>query len=353
MKDRSAVMKGSNDQSRRSGRWFIATVAAAVLLSACSGSGSGNDQVSDTKLRKVTVMLDWSPNTNHAGMYLAKAKGFYSDAGLDVTFIQPGATSDPNQAVGAGSVDFGVSASEQLVPARAEGVPVISVAGIIQHNTSSLLSLASSQITAPVDLAGHTYGAYGATFEEALIDRLVSCDGGDPDEVTFTQVGDSDYRQGLTSGYFDAVWVFDAWDVIRLRDIDDLDVDLINFADHLDCIPDWYTPILVANAEKAETDPEFVRSFVEATAKGYAAAMNDPEAAGKALLAEADGLDDELVQRSMEYLATHYAQDPTRWGHQDAAVWDRFVDFLTDNAIIPAGFDTDAAWTNDFLPGSD
>ncbi len=345
-------MNRSTTRPRRTAPTLLALlVAASVVVAACGGGGDGT--AADDELRPVKVMLDWSPNTNHAGMYLADAEGIYADAGLDVTFLQPGATSDPNQAVGAGSVDFGISAGEQLVPARAEGVPVISVAGIIEHNTSSLLSLASTGITGPAGLAGHTYGAYGATFEEALIRQLVACDGGDPDAVEFTQVGDSDYRQGLTSGHFDAVWVFDGWDVIRLRDIDDLDVSTIPFADHLDCIPDWYTPILVANAEVAESDPDFVRAFTEATARGYAAAMADPDTAARALLDGAEGLDPDLVERSMTYLAEHYAEDPDAWGRQDAAVWDRFVTFLEDNDIVAAGVDTDAAWTNAFLPGGD
>lgn len=339
------------DRLGRTGRRILTVAVAVVLVSACGGSGG--EQAGDDQVREVKVMLDWSPNTNHAGMYLAQAEGFYTDAGMDVTFLQPGATSDPNQAVGAGTVDFGISASEQLIPARAEGVPVISVAGIIQHNTSSLLSLESSEIDAPADLAGNTFGAYGATFEEALISQLVACDGGDPDAVTFTQVGDSDYRQGLTSGHFDTVWVFDAWDVIRLRDIDDLDVSLISFSDHLDCIPDWYTPILVANADTAEEDPDFVRDFMGATARGYAAAMADPAAAADALLAGAEGLDPELVERSMDHLAVVYAEDPDAWGRQDAQVWDRFVEFLVDHDIVTADFDTQAAWTNEFLPGQD
>lgn len=342
-------MRTVRSRTRHVARWLIGAVVALVVLGACGGGGGSSTQ--DGELRKVTVMLDWSPNTNHAGMYLARAKGYYADAGLEVTFLQPGATTDPNQAVGAGTVDFGVSASEQLVPARAEGVPVISVAAIIEHNTSSLLSLASSGITEPAGLTGHTYGAYGATFEKALIDQLVACDGGDPGAVTFTQVGDSDYRQGLTSGHFDTVWVFDGWDVIRLRDIDDMDVSTISFADHLDCIPDWYTPILVANSDTADSDPGFVRAFVEATARGYAAVMADPRAAADALEAGAEGLDPDLVERSMDYLSTHYATDPAAWGHQDAGVWDRFVEFLEEHGITPHGFDTDAAWTDEFLPG--
>lgn len=326
-------------------------VVAMALVSACGGSGTSGGKGADR--RAVRVMLDWTPNTNHAGMYLAKAEGYYRAAGLDVTFIQPGATSDPNQAVGAGTVDFGVSAAEQLVPARAEGVPVVSIAAIIQHNTSSLVSLASSGIRRPRDLAGHTYGAFGGTFEKALIDALVSCDGGDPGKVRFTQVGDSDYRQGLTSGHFDTVWVFDAWDVIRLRDIDGLDLDRIAFADHLDCIPDWYTPILVTSEDHVEDDPTMVRAFMKATAHGYRDAMAHPQKAADALLAGADGLDPDLVHRSMRYLSTRYTSDPAHWGRQETKVWNRFVDFLEDHDIVKGGFDVDAAFTNRFLPARD
>jgi len=332
----------------------LAVACALVLLVGCAGNDHAGDDPGPTPGRRhVKVMLDWTPNTNHAGMYLAEARGYYRKAGLDVTFLQPGQGSDPNQAVGAGTVDFGVSASEQLVPARAEGVPVVSIAAIIQHNTSSLVSLASSGITRPRDLAGHTYGAYGATFEKALIDTLVSCDGGDPSKVRFTQVGDSDYRQGLTSGHFDTVWVFDAWDVIRLRDIDGLHLDRISFADHLDCIPDWYTPIIVTSEDHIEHDPGLVAKFMTATAHGYRDAMASPRAAAAALLAGAAGLDPDLVERSMDYLSTRYAADPERWGHQDASVWNRFVAFLESHDIVESGFDVKNAYTNRFLPGSD
>lgn len=329
---------------------LAAILAGLIIVVAACGGGSG---ASGSGLQNVRVMLDWTPNTNHAGMYLAKAKGYYRDAGLDVTFLQPGAGTDPNQAVGAGTVQFGISASEQLVPARAQGVPVVSVAAIIEHNTSSLVSLQSSGITRPRDLSGHTYGAYGATFEKALIDRLVSCDGGDPSTVRFTQVGDSDYRQGLVSGHFDTVWVFDGWDLIRLRDIDHLAVDQISFGDYLDCIPDWYTPILVTSENEISHHPGIVRAFLSATAHGYREAMAHPSEAAGALLRGAPGLDPDLVRRSMDYLSTRYTSNPQNWGLQSPQVWNRFVDFLETHKIVAPGFDVNAAYTNRFLPGQD
>ncbi len=252
--------------------------------------------------------------------------------------------------VGAGTVQFGISASEQLVPARAAGVPVVSIAAIIEHNTSSLISLRSSGIDRPRDLAGHTYGAFGGTFEKALVDALVACDGGDPGTVRFTQVGDADYRDGLTRHQYDAVWVFDGWDVIRIANIDKVPLTRIPFIDHTDCIPDWYTPIVVTSERLISKEPALVRAFTHATAHGYRDAMADPGAAAQALLVGAKGLDPELVKRSATYLASRYAASPSSWGHQDPEVWSTFVTFLEHNKIVEGGFDTRAAYTNAFLP---
>jgi ABC-type nitrate/sulfonate/bicarbonate transport system substrate-binding protein len=322
-------------------------VLVALLASSCA---SGSSPSKESERTNVQVMLDWTPNTNHGGMYLAKAEGYYRAAGLDVTFIQPGQGADVNQVVAQGTVDFGVSAAEQLVPARAAGVPVVSIAAIIQHNTSSLISLQSSGITRPRELAGHTYGAFGGTFEKALIDQLVRCDGGDPSRVRFTQVGDADYREGMSRHHYDAVWVFDGWDVIRMADIDHVALNRIPFIDHTSCIPDWYTPILVTNQKLIDHDPALVRRFLAATAHGYRDAMADPSKAADALLAGAPGLDRNLVERSASYLSTRYSSDPQAWGQQDPKVWRTFVRFLEDHRIIKVGFDVSAAFSDAYLP---
>jgi ABC-type nitrate/sulfonate/bicarbonate transport system substrate-binding protein len=322
-------------------------VLVALLASSCA---SGSSPSKESERTNVQVMLDWTPNTNHGGMYLAKAEGYYRAAGLDVTFIQPGQGADVNQVVAQGTVDFGVSAAEQLVPARAAGVPVVSIAAIIQHNTSSLISLQSSGITRPRELAGHTYGAFGGTFEKALIDQLVRCDGGDPSRVRFTQVGDADYREGMSRHHYDAVWVFDGWDVIRMADIDHVALNRIPFIDHTSCIPDWYTPILVTSQKLIDHDPALVRRFLAATAHGYRDAMADPSKAADALLAGAPGLDRNLVERSANYLSTRYSSDPQAWGQQDPKVWRTFVRFLEDHRIIKVGFDVSAAFSDAYLP---
>jgi ABC-type nitrate/sulfonate/bicarbonate transport system substrate-binding protein len=327
-------------------RRCLLSLGCLLLVAAACG---GDDGSAGDGLQRVTVMLDWTPNTNHLGIYAADAKGWYRDAGLDVRIIQPGETGSL-QALGAGNADFAVSVQEEVVPARAQGVPVVSIAAIVQHNTSSLMGLSSDGIERPRDLAGKRYGGFGGHLERALVETLVECDGGDPAAVEFVEVGNVDYAVGLTRDRFDFVWVFDGWDVIRLRDIEGLEITRIPFIDHTDCIPDWYTPLIATTEDMIGDEPETVEAFLEATARGYALAMDEPQEASELLLEAAPELDGDLVERSARYLATRFTDDPARWGRQESAVWERFSTFLADAGLVEEAGDVDAAFTNDFLP---
>jgi ABC-type nitrate/sulfonate/bicarbonate transport system substrate-binding protein len=327
-------------------RRLLLLVAVIGVLVACAGSegADGGDAA-----RPVTLMLDWTPNTNHGGIYLAAADGHYAEAGIDVRILQPGQTGALH-AVATGNAEFGVSVQESLVPAQLAGLPVLSIAAIVQHNTSSLLSLAAAGIDEPADLPGHRYGGFGGQLERALIERLISCGGGDPAGLDVVEIGTTDPRVGLERGDFDVVWVFDAWDTIRLQHAG-LAVSTIPFRDHLDCIPDWYTPLLVTSRELATDDPELVTAFLHATAAGYERAIADPQAAADALLAAAPELDERLVRASADHLAPEFAADAPRWGEQSDQVWRRFVDFLADAGMIEsAPVDLTTLYTNQFLP---
>lgn len=332
-------------------RSIAAFVSAISLLAAGCGDDGGSSDAGDAgaSRRDVTLVLDWTPNTNHGGIFAADAAGFYDEAGIDLEIIQPGQTG-ALQAVATGNAEFGISVQESLVPAQTQGVPVVSVAAIVQHNTSSLLALAESGIEGPADLVGHRYGGFGGQLETALISKLVECAGGDPDGVDYVEVGNTDYRVGLETGAFDFVWIFDGWDKIRLEQAG-VDVSTVSFIDHVDCIPDWYTPLIVTNTDQIDDDPALVADFMAATARGYRLAIDDPTAAADALLAAAPELDADLVRASAAYLADQYALGAPRWGHQDDDTWTTFVDFLVESGLLderPA--DIGALYTNDFLP---
>jgi ABC-type nitrate/sulfonate/bicarbonate transport system substrate-binding protein len=329
-------------------RPLLALLALVALTTGVVACGSSSNDGADGK-EKVTLLLDWSPNTNHSGIYIAQERGWYDHAGLDVSIKAPGETSN-TQLLAAGKADLAVSVQEEITPARAEGLPVVSVAAIIQHNTSSLLSLEQAGIKGPADLPGKTYGGYGGQLEEALIKQLISCAGGDPDEFKAVNVGEDDFRIGLTRHRYDYVWIFDAWDGIRLHDIDQLPTRSIHFLDHTDCIPDWYTPLIEASEKMIDRRPAVLRKFLAATSRGYQEAMKDPSSAVDALMKAAPELDRDLVTRSAYYLSTRYSEDPAAWGRQERAVWTRFTTFLRKAGLIEGDFDVSAAYTNDFLP---
>lgn len=337
-------------RTHRPRRTALAVLAVVALLGAAACSDGGDDDATTEEgLEPVTVVLEWSPNTNHSGVYLAQAEGWYADAGLDVEVVEPG-DAGSLQVLGSGQADVAFTVQEELVPARAEGVPAVGIGAVIEHNTSSLLSLAEDGISRPADLAGHRYGGFGGQLETELIERMVECDGGDPSEVEMTEVGEADYRLGLTRDQYDAVWIFDAWDGIRLGEVEGLDTETIPFTDHEDCIPDWYTPMLATSEEELDQRPEVLADFMEVTARGYREAMADPQASADALLAAVPDLDPDLVERSSEYLSTRYAEDPEQWGLMTEERWTDFVAFLVDAGLIEEPIDVDAAYTNELLP---
>ena len=317
--------------------------ATSLILTGCGAGG-------DTPVRQsVTVVLDWTPNTNHSGVYLAKQMGLYDRAGLDVQIIEPDQAGGVAQ-LAAGNATFAFSYAEQVLPTREQGTPVVSIATVLTTNTSSLVSPADRNIRRPRDLAGKTYGTFGGQIEEPLIKELVRCDGGDPTTVKFVDVGNADYNVGFRKHAYDAVWVFDGWDVIRLRQIVKAQVTTLPFRAHLDCIPDWYTPVIVATEKTLQTDPGLVRRFLAATDAGYRAAATSPAAAAAALVTAVPESDRQLVDASAVFLAPFYVDRAGRWGYQDPAVWERFDMFLRRARILTKPSPIASAFTNDYLP---
>lgn len=322
--------------------------ATATGSASATASASATPTATEDGLTDVTLMLNWTPNAQHAGIYLAVANGWYAEAGLNLEIVEP-AAAGADAVVGTGGADFGISVAEQVLPARAAGVPVVSIAAILPYNDSSFMALASSGIERPRDFVGKTYGGYGGSLETELLHALVACDGGDPDGVEMVEVGNIDYLAGMEQGRFDFVWVFEGWDALRAREIEGKAINTVTFVEWLDCIPDWYTPLFIASESMIADHPDLVRAFVEATARGYEAAIADPTAAADALLAAAPELDAALVRAATEYHAPKFVGEGG-WGRQDAEVWSAFADFLLQAGLLDREVDTDAAFTNEFIP---
>ena len=299
--------------------------------------------------RQVTLMLNWTPNAQHAGLYLAEADGLYEAQGIDLEIVEPG-EEGADLAVGSGAAELGISQAESLLPAREQGVPIVSVATLFPVNDSSLMLLAEEGVESPADLEGLTYGGFGGALETELIARLVECDGGDPDAVRHVEVGNVDYLAGLDRDRFDVVWVFEGWDALRAREVEGVDVTTLAFRDHQDCIPNWYTPVVIAGEGLLERDPEVVEAFLAATAEGYARAAEDPAAAADALLAAVPEMDAALVRASTAYHAPLFTEGGGPWGVQDEQVWIEFEAFLREAGLTVEEVDATLAFTDEHLP---
>jgi ABC-type nitrate/sulfonate/bicarbonate transport system substrate-binding protein len=294
----------------------------------------------------VTLSLDWVPNTNHTGFYVALEKGYYAAEGLQVDIQIPADPAAALRAVAVGQTEFGVSFQEEVTISRANDIPVVSLAAIIQHNTSAFAALKESGITRPKDWEGKKYGSYGLPLEPPVIAGLMLCDGADFSKVEFVDAGFDAYA-ALRNKQVDFIWIFLAWDGIN-AELQGVQLNTIPL--YGSCIPDYYTPVIIAGEKTIAERPDVVRRFMAATSQGYEYAIAHPEEAAAILLKHAPESDSELVRRSQAWLSPRYQADAPQWGWQKAEVWHDFAQWLSERNLLPKAIDPEKAYTDDFLP---
>lgn len=318
-----------------------------LTLAGCAGQGEVHPP---SALQDVALMLDWVPNTNHTGIFVAQVKGYFTDAGLKVAIIEPGEVY-AEHAVAAGAVDFGVSFQEQVTLARADDVPIVSIAAIIQHNSSGFASRAELGAHSPRDWEGLRYGSFGSPFEAPTLDVLMSCDGGEFTALEVIDTGFSDPLALLDEAQTDLAWIFYGWQGIQAED-EGIGLQIVMMEDWFDCIPDYYTPVFIANEKTIRERPAVVSAFLEAIALGYRYAIDNPDQAADILLEVVPELNEELVRRSQAWLSPRYQADAAQWGEQDPQVWQAYSAWMVENGILDESFQSRDAFTNKYLPGS-
>ncbi len=320
--------------------------AMALLLLALVLASCGPAPAPTAPPTPVILSLDWVPNTNHSGFYVALDKGYYAAQGLQVDIQIPADPAAALRTVATGQTAFGVSFQEEVTVARANDIPVVSLAAIIQHNTSAFAALRESGITRPKDWEGKRYGSYGLPLEPPVIAGLMLCDGADFGQVEFVDAGFDAYA-ALRNRQVDFIWIFLAWDGIN-AELQGVPLNTIPL--YGSCIPDYYTPVIIAGERTIAERPDLVRRFMAATSQGYEYAIAHPEEAAAILLRYAPGSDPELVRRSQAWLSPRYQADAARWGWQEAAVWRDFATWLHERGLLPKAIDPEQAYTNEFLP---
>jgi ABC-type nitrate/sulfonate/bicarbonate transport system substrate-binding protein len=311
-----------------------------LLLAAC--------QANPEPLGEVVVMLDWVPNTNHSGLFVAQELGYFDEVGLQVQIIQPGEVF-AEQAVVGGAADFGVSFQEQVTLARADGLPLVSIAAILQHNSSGFAARGELDAARPADWESLRYGSFGSPFEQPTLRVLMECDQANFDQLEIVETGFADPLALLDAGQIDLAWFFRGWQGIQAEQ-QNIDLDLVMMEDWFECIPDYYTPILIASESTLSSRPAVVRAFLAAVSRGYSFAIQDPEEAAAILLQVAPELEPALVQASQAWLSPRYQAEAPRWGEQRLEVWQAYSTWMAEHGILTAPIDAAAAFTNAFLP---
>ncbi len=323
---------------------ILAIVSAAVLMV----SGCGQGAVRESEKTKVTVILDWVPNTNHTGLYVAQDKGYFEEEGLEVDIIQP-AEDTTLDVIGSDGAEFGISFQETVSAARtaARPLPVVAIAAVIQHNTSGFAAPVSKNIKTPKDFEGKKYGGWGTPIEEGFVRNAMERAGADSSKVTFITDSFTDFVSSVQRD-IDFSWIYYGWAGIAAEE-EGLEIDFLKLQD-LNPDLDFYTPVIVTSENMTKENPETVKKFLRAVSKGYSDCIDDPEGSVQSLLKHAPETDADIALKSQKYLADEYRADATRWGEMKQEVWDDFGGFLFENNIIENELDAASAFTNEFLP---
>ena len=296
----------------------------------------------------VTVILDYVANTNHTGMFVALYQGYYAEEGLEVNIIEPteGATAT---LVAVGKGDFGISYQEDVTIARtsADPLPIKAIAAIIQHNTSGIMSRQEDGITRAKEMEGHVYTTWEMAVEQATIKQIMESDGGDFSKLKMVPYTVDDEIAGLKANMFDCVWVYEGWACQNAK-VQDYPVNYFSFKD-MDDVFDFYTPVIAANIEYAQANPEVAKAFLRAVKKGYEFAVQKPEDAAKILLEEVPELDADLVNASASFLAGEYTAEAESWGVIDKDRWAKYFQWLNDNDLVTNKLDVNAGFDTSYL----
>ncbi|MDR1604975.1 MAG: ABC transporter substrate-binding protein [Gracilibacteraceae bacterium] len=320
-------------------------LAPLLLWAACGKSVPPPN--TDAALTQIRVVLDWTPNTNHSGLYAALAQGWFAEEGIEVEIMQP-PEDGAMVLLAAGDADFGISFQEELGPAiaRENPMPLMAVAAIINHNTSGIMSLAQTGIHSAGDLEGKKFASWETPLVYAIMRNLVEADGGDFARVNMIPNAATDAISALQSD-MDAIWIYYAWDGIA-AEIAGLEINYLDFG-RVNPLFDFYTPVLVVNSDFAAANPGVVKGFVRAASRGYDFAAANPDQSAEFLLQYAPQLNRALVLASQRYLAPLYQGDAPRWGEIDASRWSAFYRWMFEEGLLEKDIQS-GGFSNEYLP---
>jgi ABC-type nitrate/sulfonate/bicarbonate transport system substrate-binding protein len=262
-----------------------ALLAAALLLTGTAGcGGSGAEPGAPVG---ATLVLDFTPNAVHSGIYAAQRERYYDEAGVDLTVRQPGESTDAPKLLAAGRAEFAILDIHDLGIAREHGLDLVGVMPLVQRPLAAVIARGGSGVKRPRELEGHTVGVTGLPSDEAVVESEVSADGGNPAKVKRVTIG-FNAVSSLAAGKVDAATGF--WNAEGVA-LQRQGVPIRIFKVNEYGAPPYPELILTTTRETLDRDPDLVSSMVDATRRGYEFTVENPEQGLSDLLAEVPSLD--------------------------------------------------------------
>lgn len=337
-------------------KWLAVIMAVMVIVSmtACGNSNTEGKTTEENQTEtkenpvKLTFVLDWTPNTNHTGLYVAEEKGYFKDAGIEVEIVQP-PEDGAEVLVASGKAQFGVSFQDSMMPALVgdNAMPIEAVAAVLQHNTSGIISRKGEGIDKPKGLEGKKYATWDLDLEKATIKSVMEADGGDFSKIEMIPSTVTDEVSALKSKSVDAIWVFYGWGGIA-TEVAGLDTDFFLFKDCNSDL-DFYTPVIIGNSDWMKENKETTKAFLSAVKKGYEFAIENPKEAAQILCKASPELDAKLVEASQEYMKDQYKAEAEKWGYIEPKRWNAFYQWVNKNGLSKTEIPDDTGFTNEYL----
>jgi putative hydroxymethylpyrimidine transport system substrate-binding protein len=327
----------------------VALLALAVVLAAC---GEKSEDTSG-ETQPFSVLLDFYPNPDHAGIYMAQKLGYFEEAGLEVSIEAPSDPSAPIRLVAAGQSDLAISYEPEVVLAREKGLDVTAIGALVDQPLTSMIWLKKSGIKGVAGLRGKTIATAGIPYQDAFLETILARAKLKPEDVKTVNVGFgllpaliSGSAQAMLGGYSNVEGVD-----LRRRG----KAPVVTPVDQLG-VPTYDELVLVARSRSLEEEPEDFRLFVAALERGTRAAVEDPKAATAAVLEANHDLDPKLtgaeVDATLPLLAPPPADSKGRpYGYMDPEEWTQFAGWMRDNGLVTTLFNPDALLSNDYLSG--
>lgn len=287
-------------------------------------------------METIRLALDWTPNANHIGFFVAQHFGYYKDFGLDVSLLSPETDNyllTPAKKVELGHADLALAPLESILSYRRKATPFFmkAIATIYQKDISAITCLKDSLIKRPRDLDGKIYASYNARYEDAIVKQMIIEDGGVGDiEVVYpNKLG---IWETILSHKSHATWIFPNWEGVHASA---KSIKLTNFYLEDYDIPYSYSPVILASENTIQHRANVLAKFLKATKQGFVDAQLMPEQAADILapmIAESDK-DIDLL-KAIEISATAFGR-PSQWGKIDLAKVDLFLDWLKQKDLEP------------------